>query len=444
MSPTDAPPEEPMTLEEIREGWSLFDGEERVEAFKQLVRRDAEDFFLDLTASEQAVLVLGIAPTERRSWLRLLAPDDAADLMQEVPGELRPGLIALLDDVTQKDVAGLLVFAEDDAGGLMNPRYARLRPDIGVDEAISYLRKLARERLGTIYYAYVLDPEMHLLGAVSLRELFAATPDKFVRDVMQSEVIKADEQMDQEQLARLFAQHDLVAIPIIDAENRMKGIVTIDDIVDVVREEATEDIQHIGGTEALDEPYLTGRFWNMVHKRAGWLAALFIGELFTATAMQGYEEELKAAPVLMMFLPLIISSGGNSGSQATTLVIRAMALGEVKLKDWWRVIRRELASGLALGALLAPIGVIRILIWQAIGWGDYTQYYGRVGASVGLSVIGIVTWGTLAGSMLPFILRKLGFDPARASAPFVATLVDVSGLVIYFTISKVVLTGTLL
>ena len=444
MSPTDAPPEEPLTLEEIREGWSLFDAEERVEAFKQLIRSDAEDFFLDLTASEQAVLVQGLAPTERRSWLRLLAPDDAADLLQEIPSEQRPGLIALLDDVTQKDVTGLLVFAEDDAGGLMNPRYARLRPDIGVDEAISYLRKLARERLGTIYYAYVLDPEMHLLGAVSLRELFAATPEKLVRDVMQTEVIKADEQMDQEQLARMFAQSDLVAIPIIDAENRMKGIVTIDDIVDVVREEATEDIQHIGGTEALDEPYMTGRFWGMVRKRAGWLAALFIGELFTATAMQSYEDELKHATVLMLFLPLIISSGGNSGSQATTLVIRAMALGEVKLRDWWRVIRREVASGLALGAMLAPIGVIRILIWQALGWADYTKYYGRVGLSVGLSVIGIVTWGTIAGSMLPFILRRLGFDPARASAPFVATLVDVSGLVIYFTISSIVLAGTLL
>ena len=444
MSPTDAPPEEPLTLEEIREGWSLFDAEERVEAFKQLVRSDAEDFFLDLTASEQAVLVQGLLPTERRSWLRLLAPDDAADLLQEVPSDQRPGLIALLDDVTQKDVTGLLVFAEDDAGGLMNPRYARLRPDIGVDEAISYLRKLARERLGTIYYAYVLDPEMHLLGAVSLRELFAATPEKLVRDVMQTEVIKADEQMDQEQLARLFAQHDLVAVPIIDAENRMKGIVTIDDIVDVVREEATEDIQHIGGTEALDEPYMTARFGNMVQKRAGWLAALFIGELFTATAMQSYQDELTNAPVLMNFLPLIISSGGNSGSQATTLVIRAMALGEVKLKDWWRVIRREIASGFALGAILAPIGVIRILIWQALGWSKYGPHYGRVATSVGLSVIGIVTWGTIAGSMLPFILRKLGFDPARASAPFVATLVDVSGLIIYFTISKIVLTGTLL
>ncbi len=256
MSPTDAPAEEPLTLEEIREGWSLFDTEERVEAFKQLVRNDAEDFFLDLSAHDQATLVVGLPPTDRRSWLRLLAPDDAADLMQEIPTEQRPALIALLDDVTQKDVAGLLVFAEDDAGGLMNPRYARLRPEIGVDEAISYLRKLARERLGTIYYAYVLDAEMHLLGVVSLRDLFAATPEKLVRDVMATEVIKADAEMDQEALAKLFARHDLVAIPIVDAENRMKGIVTVDDIVDVVREEATEDIQNIGGTEALDEPYL--------------------------------------------------------------------------------------------------------------------------------------------------------------------------------------------
>ena len=444
MTPGDAPPaEEPLTLDEVKDGWSLFDAEERLDAFHMMPRLDAEDLFLELDAGDQASLVASLPPSERRSWLRLLAPDDAADLVQAAPPEDRTSLVALLDEVTQKDVTGLLAFAEDAAGGLMNPRYARLRPDMRVDEAIAYLRRLARERLATNYYAYVLDPESHLMGVVSLRELFAATEEKRVRDVMQTDVIKADESMDQESLARLFAKHDLVAIPIVDAENRMKGLVTIDDIVDVVREEATEDIQRMGGTEALDEPYLTATFGHMIKKRAGWLAALFIGELFTATAMSQYDDAIKVASVLSLFVPLIISSGGNSGSQATTLVIRAMALGEVRLRDWWRVIRRELASGLALGALLAPIGVIRILVWGRMGWANYTTHYPLVALAVGLSVIGVVTWGTIIGSMLPFILRRLKFDPASASAPFVATIVDVSGLVIYFTIAILFLRGSI-
>ena len=224
----------------------------------------------------------------------------------------------------------------------------------------------------------------------------------------------------------------------------MKGIVTFDDIGAVLEEEATEDIQKIGGTEALDTPYMRTPFSQMVRKRAGWLAALFVGELFTASAMSRFEDEIKAATVLSLFIPLIISSGGNSGSQATTLVIRALALGEVTLKDWWRVVRRELGSGVVLGLLLAPIGMARILLWQVFHLGDYTDHYVLVSLTVGLSVVGVVTWGTLAGSMLPFLLRRLRLDPASASAPFVATLVDVSGLVIYFTLASLILTGTLL
>ncbi len=434
------PDEEPFTVDEIKDGWSLYDDEERVESFHMLPRPEAEDFFLLLSSIDQARLVQALPAAERRSWLRLLAPDDAADLMQCVPAEQRPALIALLDEVTQKDVTGLLAFAEDDAGGLMDPRYARIRPDISVDEAITYLRKLSRERMGTIYYAYVLDAESHLLGVVSFRDLFAAASDKKVRDVMQTETVKADETMDQEALGRLFSRHKLVAIPIVDAQNRMKGIVTADDIVHVVQEEATEDIQKIGGTEALEGPYLQTPFWSMVRKRAGWLAALFLGETLTASAMGYYEGEMKKAIVLGLFIPLIISSGGNSGSQATTLVIRSLALGEVKLRDWWRVIRRELGSGLALGGILAAIGFVRIVIWGHLGWANYSEPgTWIVATTVAVSVIGVVTWGTIAGSMLPFILRKLGFDPASASAPFVATLVDVTGLVIFFTVASLLL-----
>jgi magnesium transporter len=444
MTPDDAVPDDDhLTLAEARDGWPVFDEAERLDAFHSLPRPEAEDFFLDLPSADQAHLVLRMAHPERRSWLRLLAPDDAADLMQQVPPEQRPALIALLDEVTQKDVAALLAFAEDDAGGLMDPRYARLRPDMSVDEAITYLRRAARDRPGLLYYAYVLDAESRLLGVVSFRQLFQAPSDRRVRDVMTVEVVKAEEKMDQEALGKLFQEHDLVAVPVVDEDDHLRGVVTVDDIVDVVQEEATEDIQKIGGSQALDAPYLETPLARMVRKRAGWLAALFLGEMLTATAMGHYEEELGQALVLSLFIPLIISSGGNSGSQATTLVIRAMALGEVRLRDWWRVIRREIASGVALGSILGAIGFTRIAVWQAAA-APYGPHWVLVGLTVALSIIGVVTWGTLAGSMLRFLLKRLRLDPASASAPFVATLVDVSGLVIYFSVASLVLRGTLL
>jgi magnesium transporter len=251
------------------------------------------------------------------------------------------------------------------------------------------------------------------------------------------------EQMDQEELSRLFATHRYLAFPVVDQEGRMKGIVTLDDIVDVVREEATEDIQKIGGTAALDAPYLRVGIGHMIRKRAGWLAVLFLGESLTATAMGYFEAEIARAVVLALFVPLVISSGGNSGSQATTLVIRAMALGEVKLRDWWRVMHREILSGLGLGAILASIGILRILLWQSL-FHTYGAHSFLIAMTVASSLVGVVLWGSLVGSMLPFVLRRLGLDPATASAPFVATLVDVTGLIIYFSAAKVILSGTLL
>ena len=258
-----------------------------------------------------------------------------------------------------------------------------------------------------------------------------------------AEIVTAHERMDQEALGQLFATHRYLAIPVVDDEGRVKGIVTLDDIVDVVREEATEDIQKLGGMEALDAPYLQVGLGRMIRKRAGWLSALFLGEMLTATAMGYYEEEIARAVILALFVPLIISSGGNSGSQATTLVIRAMALGEVKLRDWWRVVRREVFTGLGLGSILGALGMTRILLWQAM-FHMYGAHAFLVALTVGASLIGVVLWGTLAGSMLPFVLRRIGFDPASASAPFVATLVDVSGLLIYFSVASVILSGTLL
>lgn len=435
--------QEPLTIDELRDVWIVLSPDERLEGFHLLPKVDAEDFFLALPARDMAELVRALPPEERRSWLRLAPPDDVADLIQRAPREHREHLLGLLDEQTRREVAGLLAYREDEAGGLMNPRYARLRPEMTVDEALSYLRKQARAQLGTIYYVYVIDEQQRLVGVASLKQLFAAKPDKTVRDVMRTDVVSVGEHMDQEAVSRLFAQHDLLAIPVVDSEGRMKGLVTVDDIVDVVQEEATEDAQKFGGMEALDAPYLKTAFFRMVKKRAGWLAALFLGEMLTATAMAYFEEEIARAVVLALFIPLIISSGGNSGSQASTLVIRAMALGEVKLRDWWRVIRRELASGLVLGAVLGSIGFLRIFLWHLVS-PIYGEHYLLVAFTVMFSLIGVVTFGTLAGSLLPFILRRLGFDPASASAPFVATLVDVTGLVIYFSVAAVMLQGTLL
>ena len=432
---------------EIEELWSSLTPGARLAAFKTLSRAEAEDFFWSLSAPDQVEILLALPAVERRGWMRLLAPDDAADVVQAAPEDERDGLLALLDDSARQEVTALLAYAEDQAGGLMSPRFARVRPDMTADEAISYLhkqaREQARERVETIYYVYVLDAQQCLVGVVSFRQLFEASGSRKVRDLMQTEVVTVAEQMDQEDVGLLFARHSLLAIPVVDVDGQMKGVVTVDDIVDVVQEEATEDIQKIGGMEALDEPYLDIRLWRMIRKRAGWLAALFVSETLTATAMGYYEHEIARAVVLALFIPLIISSGGNSGSQASTLVVRAMALGEVRLRDWWRVIRREFAAGLALGSILGMIGLLRILLWPTRAT-LYGEHYALIALTVACSLLGVVLWGTLSGSMLPLILRRLGFDPASASAPFVATLVDVTGLVIYFTVASRILYGTLL
>jgi magnesium transporter len=312
-----------------------------------------------------------------------------------------------------------------------------------VDEAISYLRRQTRERAETIYYVYVLDAEQRLLGVVSFRELFSAQGEKRVRDVMHTDLVTVKEDVDQESASLRFAEADLLALPVVDAAGRMKGILTADDIVDVVQEEATEDMQKIGGMAAVDTPYLESGFLLMIRKRAGWLAALFLGEMLTAAAMGHFEAEIERALVLTLFVPLIISSGGNSGSQATTLVIRAMALGQVRLRDWVRVIRREVPSGLVLGGILGAIGLVRSVVMEAAGRG-YGEHWLLIGLTISFSLVGVVTFGTVIGSMLPFLLRRLGLDPASASAPFVATLVDVTGLVIYFSVASLVLKGTLL
>jgi magnesium transporter len=433
----------PLRAEDLKDAWAVLSVTERLEGLRLLTWSEAEDFLRSLSARDQTELLLATAPQDARAWLRLLPPDDVADVIQATEPDDRGGLLALLDDAARREVVALLAYAEDDAGGLMNPRYARLRPEMSVDEAASYLRRQAREHAETLYYVYVLDADQKLLGVITFRDLFMAPGERRVRDIMQTDVVTADEEMDQEALSKLFADHDFIAIPVIDRQGRMKGIVTVDDIVDVVQEEATEDIQKIGGMSALEEPYLEATFWTMLKKRAGWLSALFIGEMFTATAMGRFEDEIARAVVLALFVPLIISSGGNSGSQASTLVIRAMALGEVRLRDIWRIARRELAAGASLGAILAVIGLIRILAWQGL-FGMYGDHYFLIALTVSISLVGCVTFGTMVGSMMPLLFHRLGFDPASASAPFVATLVDVSGIVIYFTVASLILGGTLL
>lgn len=430
------------SLADTLEAWPHLTLDERVKAFRALPRDLREELFMDLSAADQAELVLTMPEHERRTYLRVLPPDDAADLIQQAREEDREGMLNLLDDTARSEVRALLAYAEDEAGGLMSPRFARLRPEMTVDAAISYLRLQSRQ-METVYYGYVLSPEQRLLGVVSFRDLFQAPGHHTVEQVMRRDVVKVTEETDQEEVARLFASYGLAAIPVVDEQGRMKGIVTVDDIVDVVQEEATEDIQKMGGMSALEYPYLETGFWEMVRKRGGWLALLLLGEMLTATAMGNYEQEIARAVVLAVFIPLIISSGGNSGSQACTLVIRAMALGEVRPAEWRRVMRRELYSGLVLGGFLAAIGFLRVALWGS-ATGSHGPHYLLIALTVALSLLGVVLTGTLVGSMLPFVLRRIGVDPASASAPFVATLVDVAGLVIYFTVASLMLRGTLL
>lgn len=435
--------EDTQSVTSLVEQWSGFDLGTRKSHFNKLSRTDAEELFLNLKPTDQFELLSELSPLEKRSWIRLLAPDDAADLIQLFPSELRQEALQLLDATTRLEVSGLLAYAEDDAGGLMSPRYIRLRPEMTVEEAIRYIRAQSRNPVEIIYYAYVLNSSQQLKGVVSFRDLFLAPPTRFVHEIMKTDLVTMREDMDQEEVSQQFQKYDLLALPVLDAEERMKGIVTVDDIVSVVEEEATEDIQKLGGTQALDAPYLKIGFLEMVRKRGGWLTALFIGEFFTFTAMSYYETEIQRAVVLALFIPLIISSGGNSGSQASTLIIRALALREIQLRDWWRVLLRELVTGLMLGLILGSIGFVRVILWP-LKDPAYLQHFWIIGFTVAMSLVGVVLWGSLMGAMLPFLLRRLGLDPATASAPAVATLVDVTGLIIYFTTASIFLGGHLL
>src|SRR4051812_26772504 len=417
--------------------------DEQVIIFRVLPHALAADVFeyLDFEAQEQ--LLRAMAHEQVVAILNEMAPDDRTALLEELPGAAARQLIRLLTPDERRVATALLGYPEDSVGRLMTPDFIAVPEHWTVQQVLDYVREYGRDT-ETLNFLYVVDERGKLIDDVRIREFLLKPLSAKVSEIRDQNFVALKVNDSQEEALNVFRKYDRVALPVVDSNEVLVGIVTSDDMLDVAEEEATEDIQKLGGLEALDEPYITVPFLRMVKKRATWLILLFLGEMLTATAMQGYNGEIEKAAILAMFLPLIISSGGNSGSQATTLVIRAMALGELSLRDWFGVVGKELRAGFALGLILGAIGFLRISLWQYLHIFDYGQYHWLVAATVGFALIGVVTWGTIGGAMLPFLLRRLGLDPATSSAPFVATLVDVTGLIIYFNVALFILRGTLL
>lgn len=411
--------------------------------------------FIETLSINRAVNVFRILdfPTQERIIKKLsgpkiselinkLPPDDRTSLFSELHGDVVKKLIILLPVKERKEAFELLGYKEESVGRLMTPDYVAVKKDWDVQRVLSHIRRYGKNS-ETIDVIYVIDDKGVLLDDIRIREILLVSPDTQVSQLMDNRLISLNVNDPQEEAINIFRMNNRVALPVVDNDNILLGIVTVDDILWIANEEYSEDIQKIGGTEALDEPYLDMPLFKLLKKRAGWLIVLFIGEMLTATAMGFFEVQIAKAVILALFVPLIISSGGNSGSQASTLIIQAMAMGELTVADWWRVMRREVVSGFLLGATLGTIGFMRIFIWTF-----FTDIYGPhwllVGLTVGIALVGVVLWGSLAGSMLPLLLKKLGADPAASSAPFVATLVDVTGLVIYFSIAVTIMRGVLL
>ncbi|MDB5033496.1 MAG: Mg2+ transporter MgtE [Chlorobi bacterium] len=439
------------TLSEVFSDWLPADiaglltslpEDERPQAFSAIQGDLAAETFEYLDPSDQAWLLEGMTREKASALLNVMSPDDRTALLEEVSEETAGEMMNLLSTEEREVARTLLDFPENSVGRLMTPDYIAVLEDWTVRRVLDHIRTHGRNS-ETLDVIYVVDANNRLVDDVHIRKFLLAEFHTGVADLMDNQFLALRATEDQESAIDVFRKYDRTVLPVIDARGRLLGIVTVDDMLDVAEEEATEDIQKFGGLEALDEPYVSTPLLRMVRKRASWLVILFLGEMLTATAMGFFEGQIARAVVLALFVPLIISSGGNSGSQAATLIIRALALGEVKLRDWWLVMRRELFSGLILGLILGTIGFLRIAVWSMFSQ-IYGPHWALVGLTVGLSLIGIVLWGTLAGSMLPFILKRFGADPATSSAPFVATLVDVTGLIIYFTVAVLVLRGTLL
>lgn len=396
--------------------------------------------YLDLVTQEW---LLGALPDDVSArLLNDMAPDDRTALLEELPPERSERLLALLSP-DQRDVArSLLEYGEESVGRLMTPDYVAVRKEWTIRHVLDHVRTHGRDS-ETLNVIYVTDQQNRLVDDLRIREVLLAPLHAHVAGIMDNRFISLAVTDDRRKAVEVFKKYDRTALPVVDTQGRLAGIVTIDDVIDVAEEEATRELQRFGGLEALEEPYMSTPLLEMVRKRATWLVILFVGEMLTATAMGYYGSEIRRAVVLSLFVPLIISSGGNSGSQTATLIIRALALGEVRLRDWWLVLRREILSGLMLGPILGAIGFLRIAVWSQFS-DIYGPHWSLLGLTVSLSLVGIVLWGTISGSMLPLLLKWLGFDPAASSAPFVATLMDVTGLIIYFTVALIILQGTLL
>jgi len=393
----------------------------------------AASVFKILDFSTQKTIIQELPAYKTAELLNELPADDRTSFLEELPSEVVKELIKLLDPEERKVTLSLLGYPDGSVGRLMTPDYIAVQVDWIVQEVLEYIREVGKER-ETIDVIYVVNDKGEFVDDMRIREIILASPDKQVGEIIDNRSITLNVNDDQEIANQTFKMNNRVALPVVDDKNLLLGIVTIDDVLWVANEEFSEDMQKIGGTEALDEPYLEMPIFKLFKKRVVWLIVLFVGEMLTATAMGYFEDEIAKAVVLALFIPLIISSGGNSGSQASTLIIQAMAVGEIHVTDWWRVMRREIISGLLLGSILGVVGFFRVIIWNMIfnSYGDHTV---MIGLTVGISLIGVVLWGTISGSMLPIILKKLGADPATSSAPFVATLVDVTGLIIYFSVA---------
>jgi magnesium transporter len=415
---------------------------DRAIVFRILPKENSYKTFEYLDFEVQETLLKSLGQEEVSEILNEMSPDDRTELLEDLPGQVVMQLVRLLSPEERAIAVKLLGYPEDSVGRIMTPDFISVKSDWKIEKVLETVRERGKdvEYIDTIF---TTDSVGRILDEITIKEVLLAKPDSVVKEIMNDTYVSLKVTDNQEKAVEMFKEYDLYAIPVVNSENYLVGIVTADDVIDVIEEEATEDIQKFGGMEALDEPYITVPLMQMVRKRAGWLVFLFLGEMLTATAMGFFEKEIAKAVVLALFVPLIISSGGNSGSQAATLTIRAMALGEIKLRDWWRVMKREVISGFLLGTALGAIGFCRIFVWTM-----FTNMYGEhwflIALTIFFTLIGVVMWGTFSGSMLPFILRRLGLDPATSSAPFVATLVDVSGLIIYFTVAMFILSGTLL
>ena len=419
--------------------------QEQILLFRILSRESAKEIFSHLSHDQQADIIEGIASnvTQLSDLLNDLDPDDRTAFFEELPGEVSQRLMQMLSVEERQIATRLLGYPKDTIGRLMTPEFVAVKPYFTVQQALEHIRKFGRNS-ETLNVIYIVDDRWKLIDDIRIRALILASPEQTIAEISDTRFVSLNAYDDQETAIKVFQDNDRVALPVTDTGGMLLGIVTFDDVMDVSEQEATEDFQKFGGTEELDLSYTKTSILDMVKKRSFWLIVLFLGQMLTATVITQFEDELAKAMVLALFVPLIISSGGNSGSQAASIIIRSLAIGELKLKNWWYVMRKEIFSGLMLGSILGILGFIRILIWQKSGFYDYGDYWIWVGATITVSLIFIVLWGTLSGSMIPIILKKLRLDPATASAPFVATLVDVTGLIIFFSVATVVLSGKLL